>query len=216
MYPPVTSSTAAIKSQTFQGKGKVFYPTKTANYHPRPGEAGQGRTSAGKDNFSFRSSGNNDSHTWRTRSSGSNGSSSGTSSSPTVSSPLSRTSSVGSSNEERPGSAIARQAAVILRNSPPPVYHARIEKNNQTSMNAKRIAGHQTSTPAPRASKNSANKPFNHKEVLDQMAKAFHEATLAIQAGHGTFFNPNEHGPVVEFTPFDWEEFWGQRKMKGL
>lgn len=218
MYPPVTTSSTAIKSQTYRQKGKVFY-NNNPDYNRRNFNGVSGKLRDEKSIYGRDLQQRN--HVYRAGSTGSHDSSSGTPTSPSISTPLSRTSSVESSQElERPGSAIARQGALIAQKES--YAHPRGQSMLQSSQVffpssplKKPVAAAQPTSTSPRVTKGS-QKPFNHKEVLDHMEKAFKEAKRAIEAGRGRIYDPNEHGKPVEFTPFDWEDFWASRKKSEI
>ncbi|GAV02794.1 hypothetical protein RvY_13317-2 [Ramazzottius varieornatus] len=215
MYPPVTTSSSAIKSQTYRQKGKVFY-NNNPDYNRRDfgGASGKSRN----ENLNYGRDSQQRQHVYRAGSTGSHDSSSGTPTSPSISTPLSRTSSAGSSSQEleRPGSAVARQGAVIAQKES--YAHPRGQPMLQSShvffpsSSFKKPLTAAQPTPASPRNTRVSGRPFNHKEVLDHMEKAFKEAKKAIQAGRGRIYDPSEHGKPIEFTPFDWEDFWASRK----
>ncbi|XP_055346846.1 uncharacterized protein LOC129594250 [Paramacrobiotus metropolitanus] len=213
MYPPVTTSTSqVIRTQTFTRKGKVFRNSSEA-YSTRPVDGPGPATGKGPGGERYRRTSHNSS--WTSRSTGSTGGST----SPSISSPLSRTSSVGSNSasDERPGSAIVRQGALISQNSTnSPVQSRTAVKSSSPPKSTLPPTNASMIPSSPRATK-GAFKPFNHKEVVEHMNKAYLEAKKAIDAGHGKVFDPYEDGGApIEFEPFDWEAFWQERKMKGI
>jgi len=216
MYPPATVSSNVIKSQSLRhsknsSTSRVFYPSNNVDKN-------QGRSGKPYNQESRRPTGRSD-NAWRN--SGSTGSSPGASTSPSDSIPLSRESSVGSASNENLAAGrffVRQQGELIVREAESSMKHT-VSANAQQKPNSELSNAwnnsHLTSG-QNRQSKNST-KPFNHKEVVDFMTQTFHEAKKAIENGNGKYYDPKESGAsTTAFTPFNWENFWQQRKMNEL